>query len=111
MDNLVPQAAAISTYGLYAIIVILSGVIAHLYKKVSMLEKEMREQLRQAQLDLNAHDEQNRRELAALVTQSNAVTERNTAALNEINSYFRNAALANQRPSFVTIPPSSGPNV
>lgn len=108
MEGLASSAAAISTYGLYAIIVILAGVIAHLYKKVSLLEKEMRDQLRQAQLDLNAHDEQNRRELAALVTQSNAVTERNTAALNEINAYFRNAALSNQRPAYVTIPPEQG---
>lgn len=97
-------AAAISTYGLYAIIAILIGVVAHLYKRVTALEKEMREQLIESQRERAERDERIRAEITALVTVSNATVERNTAVLNDINHYFRSTLFVQRQPG-MTIPP------
>lgn len=105
MENLSPVAGAISTYGLYGIIAILCLVVAHLYKRVTLLEKEMRDQLVKFQKEQAEREERRRAELTQLINTSNAVTERNTTALNEINAYFRNMALMVPRAQGATIPP------
>lgn len=71
-------AAALSTYGLYAIVAILLMAVMHLYKEHNRLVEEIR----------NTSKDDNK-ELAKLLAESNEVIKRNTQAMESLEAVSR----------------------
>ena len=82
MEAVQPLAQSISTYGLYAIIAILCIVVVYLFKKVSLLEREVR-----ATLDEKAKENASHAvELAKSQAQMLEVLKDNTNAFNNFQT-------------------------
>lgn len=79
------SAAALSTYGLYFIVVILGFVSYKLYTKTSSLEKEFRDYMqRETKASKEAHDKLLADSALALNASTQALKD-STAALNKIS--------------------------
>ena len=68
-------AAALSTYGLYAIVAILLMAVMHLYKEHNRLVEEIRKT-----------SKDDNKELAKLLAESNEVIKRNTQTMERIEA-------------------------
>jgi seryl-tRNA synthetase len=71
-------AAALSTYGLYAIVAILMLAVMHLYKEHNRLVDEMRKNM-----------QNDNKEISKLLAESNEVIKRNTKAMESLEAVSR----------------------
>lgn len=78
MTDIVSGAGSLSTYGLYFIVAVLAAVVVFLYKRVSDLEKELRENLK-TNADVTSRAAA---ETAKLLAETTEALKDNTTAFN-----------------------------
>ncbi len=78
MNEISQGAQALSTYGLYTIVAVLAIIVVYLYKRVSDLEKELRNTI----VSNSSEITKNAVETARLLEQTNDALKDNTAAFN-----------------------------
>lgn len=76
--ELTSTAAALSTYGLYAIVAVLMLAVMHLYKEHNRLVDEIRKNMRD-----------DNKEISKLLAESNEVIKRNTQAMESFETASR----------------------
>lgn len=96
MEAITPMAQSISTYGLYAIVAILSVVVVYLFKQQMALEKELRTTVKQNADETTKLLTQNASEQAKLLSQTTDALKANTQAFQEFQNTLQDLKMTIQ---------------